>query len=580
MTVDESPPRAPDCEPSPSGHGVAFGTSAGISPGEPAPPVLVQVRAVTKWFGPVQALNRVDLDVGSGQIHALLGANGSGKSTLVKVLAGVETPNSGDVRIAGAPMELGSIGASLGAGIRVVYQELAVFPSLTVTQNLRAIELAIRKRSGSDAGGGRERIQQYVGLFDEWGVDVPLQATVRDLGPPIQACVALAHGLVGRPRLLILDEPTASLGPREVTGLFGIIRRLASAGTAVLFVSHRMREVAELCDSATVLRNGVRVYHGSTRGREEAHLIELIASDYRRGSEPTTARETGRLRDGIVGARGPGGVTAVGSPRDAAASGRDIPLLEVRGLRVSTRVKDVTLHVNEGEVLGLAGLVGSGRTEVLGVLAGRYRPTAGEVLLHGQPYRPHSPADAMADGVVLVPEERRAEALFPGKDIMFNIVSSRLRTLGRGPSGIWADLRAYEASAQSVAEELELKARSLRDPISTLSGGNAQKVVLGRVMVEGLRLLLLDEPTRGVDVGARVEFKRIIRRLADAGAGVIYVSSELLDLRECDRIVVIVDGMTTGEAPSGTAFDEEELTQLCFRRRRVAEGLEAQEMVP
>ncbi|HLU73141.1 MAG TPA: sugar ABC transporter ATP-binding protein [Nonomuraea sp.] len=517
---------------------------------DPAP--LLSVRGAVKHYGLVQALRGADLTVGRGEVHGLLGANGAGKSTLVKILAGLTRPDEGSFTLDGAPFRPGNIREAAAAGVRLAHQELAIVPALTVRQNLH-----LGRYLHPELTGAKERELAYAALFEEWGLDISLDAVMRELSPAHQATVALAKTLVGDGRLLILDEPTASLGPKEVSGLFAIIRRRVEAGAGVIFVSHRLGEVSRLCDAITVLRNGQRVHDGRMEGVDEHALADLIAhdagGDRRRAARTTTTR-------------------AARAAKHASSGG---PLLSVDGLRLQSRVHDVSFEVNPGEIVGIAGLVGSGRTEVLETLVGLRRIVSGEIRLGGRPHQPRDPAGALRQGVVLVPEERLAQAIFTQRDIVFNFSSSRFRTLGGGPGGMLSRRSRYRESARRLAESLRLKARSLNDSIMSLSGGNQQKVVLGRATVDGLRLLLLDEPTRGVDVGARHDFQQMVRGLADQGVGVVYVSSELAELEYCDRIVVMVEGRATVQFDNDDRFDEDELTRLCFLRADAAAAEQA-----
>lgn len=503
---------------------------------------LLRSTGVVMDYGPTRALDHVDLVIERGQIHGLLGANGAGKSTFIKIIAGLQQPTGGRIELDGIPYEAATPAQAMRAGVRVAHQELAVVPALTVRQNLI---LGNRFRnSPSDA--------EYQALFDEWGVGVRLNQLMGDLPPATQATISLARSLVGDAKLVLLDEPTASLGPHEVEGLFRIIRRKAADGVGVVFVSHRLGEVSEICTDVTVLRNGRVVHSAASDGRNEAELAELIAPTAPTGhTQPITVEVLEQLRD-----HGP-----VGSPR----KGGDLAL-SVKNLRLQRTVSDVSFDLHPGEVLGIAGLVGSGRTETLEALMGMRKIVSGSVKLDGEDFSPRSSYEAVSKGLALVPEERARQALFMQRDIVFNCSSSRFTSLGKGRGGWRTNPRAYRSSTEQLMSELRLKAGSLDDLIGTLSGGNQQKVVLGRVLTEDLRILLLDEPTRGVDVGARRDFQRVISQIAETGVAVVYVSSELAELSFCDRIQVIVEGRTTMEAPCGEAFDEEQLTRLCFAR--------------
>ncbi len=499
---------------------------------------VASLRGVSRVYGATRALDGVDIDIRGGEIHALLGANGAGKSTLVKIIAGMTAPSSGSMVLRGKQVTFRSVRDSMAANVRVVHQELSVFPNLTVAQNL----VVGRRRSA----GAREALRrEYQALFDEWGIPLLWDVVARELSPVAQATVSLAKSLVGEADLLILDEPTAALSSREVDGLFRIVRRKAAEGTAVVFVSHRLREVAELCDVVTVLRNGRVVHRGVIADTDQDQLAELIAAGHASTSgnaAPTAPRALVRDRVGAVAG----------------------PALRVEGMQVGRRVSDATFVVHPGEILGIAGLVGAGRTEVLEAIVGHRRMTAGRIQFDGKDYRPRDPDDALRRGIALVPEERAAQALFAQHDIGFNFAASRFRREGIGWGGMIASRRRNDATSRTLAGELQLKYGGLRARITSLSGGNQQKVVLGRSLLPQLKLLLLDEPTRGVDIGARREFETIIRGLADRGVSVIYVASELAELAQCDRIVVMVEGRTTIEGPAGPDFDEDELTRLTF----------------
>ena len=501
---------------------------------------LFRSRGVVMDYGATRALDGVDLTIDRGQVHGILGANGAGKSTLIKIIAGLHGATAGVVELEGAEFSPSSPGNAMRAGIRVAHQEIAVVGGMSVRQNLA---LGQRFRAG-----GSE--QAYTRLFEEWGIDVPMGAPMNSLAPALQSSVSLARSLVGDAPLILLDEPTASLGPREVEGLFRIIRRRAAEGAAVVFVSHRLSEVSQLCTYATVLRNGRVVSSGPTSGMTEDELAELIAPTASSSATSSAASPVIEIRT---------------APR--AAAPRGAPVLSVSNLKLQTAVADVSFEVAPGEVLGLAGLVGAGRTEVVEALMGLRRVVDGAIELDGAPFHPRNAHDAVTKGVALVPEERAAQALFPQRDIIFNCSSSRFRALGRGRGGWRSAPPRYESATKLLMDDLRLKASSLKDPITSLSGGNQQKVVLGRVLSDGLRLLLLDEPTRGVDVGARRDFHTMIRRVADTGVGIVYISSELGELSFCDRIQVMAEGRTTVEAPTGADFDEDELTRLCFIRR-------------
>lgn len=512
----------------------------------------LRVTDISKSYGRTRALDNLNMRVRPGEIRALLGANGAGKSTLIKCVAGIISPDVGILEVNGVPQTKFSVRNAVAAGIRVAHQELMVVGSMTVAENL-----TLGARLSSTTSSPRQRDRLYHELFDEWGILFTPSAVMRDLAPPIQATISLSKALVGDSRVLLLDEPTGALGPVEVEGLFRIIRRKAREGTAVVYVSHRLAEVARLCSDVTILRSGRDVYSGEISDVTEDELAEIITRDH-----AETAFTGGSVREHAVRTR----PTLVAYPPAPSRSKSDRTILDLSHLVLHSGVKDASLSVREGEVLGLAGLVGSGRSELLEAIAGVRPLVSGEMKLNGALYRPRDPYAAVARGIIMVPEERAAQAIFATRDILFNMSTSRFRSLGRGPGGFFSAPRAYADRARELARDLGLKADALTDDIGSLSGGNQQKVILGRAMIDGLTVLLLDEPTRGVDVGARADFQRQIRELASRGVAIIYVASELSELSECDRIVVITEGRTITEAPTGVDFNEEKLTALCFPR--------------
>jgi ABC-type sugar transport system ATPase subunit len=518
-------------------------------------------RGLTKNYGPVRALDGVDFEGHGGEVHGLLGANGAGKSTVVKILAGLTAPDSGYFDIAGQQLRRATVDDSFAAGVRVAHQELAVVPILTVAEHLLLGSRVARR--------ARDQYLTSCGdLLRDWGVAVSPSTLMRDLPPPLQACVVLARTLEEKGRVLVLDEPTAALGPREVDGLFRTLRDRVRDGALVIFVSHRLREVVDLCTNVTIMRNGKCVHSSSMAGMDERALEDLVT-----GASDRTARLnviSSETADASVevGATDPGERASAKLPaRGIGRSGRSTPILTVDGLRLADRVMDVSFELFPGEILGLAGLVGAGRTEVLQAIMGLRRPVGGSMSLGGKTYEPGSPHEAMGQGIALVPEERAAQAIFSAQDVGFNLESARWRTEARGWHGWRAAHDVYDRTSRMTVDRLRIKAQSLRSAIGSLSGGNQQKVVLGRFMLPGLRVLLLDEPTRGVDVEARREFQHLIRQLAGEGLAIIYVSSELAELGVCDRIVVIVRGQTTAVTIPGPLLDEPALTALCFRPR-------------
>jgi L-arabinose transport system ATP-binding protein len=486
------------------------------------PPVL-QLRGISKSFGPVRALCAVDLSVGAGRIVGLVGENGAGKSTLLRALAGDLVPDGGLLLVRGRPCRFGSPRESRLAGIRVVPQEPELVGPLTVAENIFLGALGT-------ACGGRHRVRwaalhrAAAELIERCGFAAELRprTVVADLGPGQRQLVEIVRALRTHPAVLALDEPTAALAGTLAERLLAAVRRLRERGVAIVYVSHRLGEVRRLADRIAVLRDGVLV---ATRAAAEVVEDDLVALMVGR---PLTA----------VFARA--GQARFGAER-----------LRVDGLG-TRRLSGVSFTVRAGEILGVAGLVGAGRTELARALFGAV-PCTGRILLDGVAVRPTGPRAALAAGISMTPEDRRAEGLVPTLNVRENLTLSvlgrltRLRVVRRG---------LERRLAGDLVAALQVKTASIEHPVGTLSGGNQQKVVLGRALSREPKVLILDEPTRGVDVGAKAEIYRLIRRQAEAGTAVLLVSSELPELLGlADRIMVLAGGRVTGELPAAQATE-------------------------
>jgi ribose transport system ATP-binding protein len=486
----------------------------------------LEVRDLSKRYGPVLALDDVSIEVAAGTVHALVGANGSGKSTLIKVLAGVERAEPGaSAFVHGRPLAIHhpDPAAAAAVGVRVVHQGSTVFPELTVAENV-ALGGDLPTRSGGSIRWA-EANRRAAAALARLGVQVSPRARVGELSAAVQTLVAVARALgdvvpdVESPRLVVLDEPTAALPAREVELLLGGLRRLADEGHAVLLVTHRLDEVASAADVATVLRDGRVVGTFAVGSVPPAEVVAMITGTSAVADEPA---------DHEPAARPPGSA----------------PLLEVHDLVVDG-LDGVSLEVQEGEVVGVAGLLGSGRSTLLEALFGARRRRRGQVLLDGTPLDLRSPSRAMRAGVALVPEQRE-QAVFIGQSLAENLSIADLpRWQRRGRLDRAAERRA---AAEDVAA-FGIVASSPRAPMATLSGGNQQKVVLARWLRRSPRLLLLDEPTLGVDVGARAEIHGLVRRAAaERGAGVLFVSSDVEELCALtDRVLVLHGGRVAHE---------------------------------
>jgi ABC-type sugar transport system ATPase subunit len=483
----------------------------------PATPLL-EVRGLTKRFGAQPALQDVSLTIAAGEVHAVAGENGAGKSTLMAILSGALSADEGTLVWEGRPVSLPDVRAAQALGISIVHQEPQLVPTLGVAENICLGRLPHRLGAARVVDGAALGAAAQAAL-DALRVDVPLWAAVRDIGVAQRQLVAIARALHFGARLIILDEPTSSLSLDEVEALFAALRRLRAAGTALVYISHRLEELRAIADRVTVLRDGRVV---ATAPMAEMTGDALIAA--MSGRELAADLQAGPPPPGTE------------------------PVLRVTGLAQAGRLHEVSLEVREGEVVGLAGLMGSGRSRTLRTIFGADRRDAGtvEVRTAGGWRGVHDVAGAIAVGMGLVPEDRRALGLVISATVLDNI---GLRT----PRGArrWGFLRAgvIRAVAEAAMARLRIKARSVEAPVRTLSGGNQQKVVLGR-WLEDTRVLLLDEPTRGVDVSAKAEIHRHLRALAASGMALLVASSEIPELLAlCDRIAVMRLGRLVGELP-------------------------------
>lgn len=471
---------------------------------------LLTLDGVSKSFGPVRVVEDVTVHVRSGHVQVLLGENGAGKSTLIKMMAGIHRPDAGRVLVDGTPVTLSGAHAAERLGIATIHQELNLVDSLSVAENVMLGRLPTRL----GLVDRRELRRRARAALDLVSLDVDVDAPVGTLGIAQQQLVEIAKSLSLDARILILDEPTAALTGHEIAVLFSVIRRLRERGVGMLFISHHLDEIAEIGDAVTVLRDG-RVVAEVPATAPEAELVRLmvgrdIDDQYPKGPPP----------------------------------GDDAPVvLRVDGLSATT-FRDVSLSVRAGEVLGIAGLVGSGRTEVLRAIAGADRYDAGTVEVHGRPLPVGNVRAAIAVGVGHVPEDRKRQGLVLGASVADNLGYATLRSTAR--AGL-VDFAGQRRRATSVAETLRIRMGSIAQTVGSLSGGNQQKAVFGRWILAGSTVLLLDEPTRGVDVGAKVEIYELVNRITAAGGAVLMVSSDLPEvLGMSDRVLVMRAGTVAG----------------------------------
>jgi ribose transport system ATP-binding protein len=495
----------------------------------PEPPLL-SMSGITKSFPGVRALDGVDLDVQAGEVHCLLGQNGAGKSTLIKVLAGAHQPDTGRLRWRGEEVTLRSPIAAMRLGIATIYQELDLVEHLSVAENVHlgheptAAGFVVRRKTA------RKSTRQLLGRLGHAEID-PVRP-VGELSAAQRQIVSMARALSHDVRLIVMDEPSAALDPDEVDNLFRIVGDLTAEGVAVVYISHRLEEIRRIGDRVTVLKDGRAVAGGlPAKATPTREVVALM---------------TGRNVEYVF-------------PERPASGMEGAPVLEVRGLAREGEFAPFDLEVRPGEIVGLAGLVGSGRSEILETIYGARKATSGQVRVDGRALRPGSVRAAVRAGLGLAPEERKAQALLMLESVTRNVSVSSMSRFSRGG---WIDRGAEKGAARAATRELSLRPDNPSTPVRTLSGGNQQKAVLARWLLRGCRVLLLDEPTRGVDVGARAELYAVIRRLADEGLAVLLVSSEIPEvLGLADRVLVLREGRVVHTAPA-RELDEHRVLDL------------------
>jgi ribose transport system ATP-binding protein len=516
-----------------------------VDPPREAGEALVEVRGLAKSYGSIRALRGVDVAFRRGAVHGLVGANGAGKSTLVRILAGVEQPDEGEIVVGGEPTTIHSPVQSARLGMAFIHQELNLVDTFTAAQNI-----ALGTHSGNLVRPRRfgrvdARVRQ---VATRLGVSFDLSTPISELSVHQRWLITIARALIHDHDLIAMDEPTASLDGHEAAVLLNVARDLADRGIAVVFISHRLDEVVDLCDEVTVFRDG------------------SIATTLQRGQITRDA-----LVRGIVGDHAALGI----DKRKTVDAVGDGVTLRVRGLTRGRVLRGVDFDLRDGEVLGIAGLVGSGRTELARAVFGADKIDAGSMELDGRPYRPRSIADAIRRGVAYVPEERRAEALFLTHSVEDNLHVTRWRELKALPFLPFTSRRASRRAARETSERLGITLRSggTGQPVRGLSGGNQQKVVMGRWLATRPRVLILDEPSRGVDVGARGDIYARIRDLVGPAMSALVISSEFDELLECDRVIVMNQGRIVGELEGGQ-LTTGQMLRLCYSGNERAERSE------
>ena len=496
---------------------------------------ILQLTNIVKSYGGVRALRGVSFDLRPGEVHAIVGENGAGKSTLIKTIAGAINPDSGTIQIDGQLVEDNSPSLSRSLGVAVVYQQPSLFADLTVAEN---IGLRIESPSPWRRVRWGDRRQKAIELLHEAGANISPEARVRDLSMPQQQLLEIATAIGGNVRVLILDEPTASLGNKETENLIKVIGRLRSRGVGLIYISHRLEELPRLADRVTVLRDGSHVQTRDMAGIDRAELIRLMV----------------------------GRELAAVYPKEPVTLGEIV--LETRALGCQlSGVNNVNLQVRAGEIVGLAGLVGAGRTEFARTLFGIIRADTGEIYLNGSPVRIKSPSDAIARGMAYVPEDRRRHGVVQDLPVATNISLAILQRIARG--GL-IDFSAERKLAEEFVKSLGIKTATVGSLAGTLSGGNQQKVAVARWLATKPSVIILDEPTQGVDVGAKSEIYRLMTDLAKQGLAILMISSDLPEIfGMADRIVVMHAGTVVGEMDRVTATPEQ-ILGLALGPRAVA----------
>jgi ribose transport system ATP-binding protein len=495
---------------------------------------LLEVTGVHKTFPGVRALDDVSFTLREGEVHALVGENGAGKSTLIKVLTGVYRPDAGEVRYRGEPVSFATPLDAQRAGISTIYQEVNLIPLMSVAHNL-FLGREPRTRLGllDTARMNREATE----ILTRYGITTDVRRRLGELSLGTQQMVALARAVTIDARVVVMDEPTSSLEPREVDTLFGVIRALHGQGVGIVYVSHRLDELYQICDTVTILRDGRMVHSGPLAELERLRLVALML-----GREMATVR-----REGATAFSG-----------SATADENAPPVLAVSGLTSRARLHGIGFAVRPGEVVGLGGLLGAGRSETIKAIAGAYPLDAGDVRVDGRDLGRPSTVAAVKAGIAIQPEDRKAEGIVAGLSVRDNIALAVLPRMSR--LGIVSEAR-IDAVVESYMTRLRIKASGPGQRVGDLSGGNQQKVLLARLLATVPKVLLLDEPTRGIDVGAKAEVQSLIDELAAEGLGVVLISSDAEELIEgSDRVVVLRDGVVVGVL-DGDAVTTEDLLE-------------------
>lgn len=495
--------------------------------------ILLEMRQIDKQFPGVHALDHVDFKVRAGEIHALMGENGAGKSTLMKVLTGLYTKDSGEILFDGQSVSFHSPMESQRAGISTIYQEINLIPYLSVAENI-FIGREPMKRTGIDWKTMYQRAEE---LLCEMGIEIDVTKELRSYSTAIQQMIAIARAIFSNAKLVVMDEPTSSLDEKETAILFQQMRRLKANGLAIIFISHRLDEIFEICDTVTILKDGCLV---GEQPVEQLTKLELVSKMIGRDATEILKQKNGRY--------------------DAREKKT---ILAASGISNAVKLRDMNVTVRTGEIVGLAGLLGSGRTEFARVVFGQDTDYEGSLEINGEKIRLKSPRSAIARGLAYCAEDRKVEGIFPHMSVRENMTIAMLPKISR--FGV-LNARKQGQVVDRFIRSLNIKTPSPEQQIRNLSGGNQQKVLLARWLCMEPDLIILDEPTRGIDVGAKSEIEELIQEIAGRGIGVLLISSELEELvRNCHRVVVVRDGHNVGEL-EGEDISEEHIME------RIAQG--------
>ncbi len=473
---------------------------------------VLRAKNISKTFSGVYALNKVNIDIRKGEIHCLAGENGCGKSTLINIISGVYTRDSGEIELNGKLYKRITPVEAIGEGVQVIYQDFAVFPNLTVKENL-SISTMVSTHKKIMNWKEAEKIARRA--MDLIGVDIDMEKNVEDISVADKQLVAICRALINDARLLIMDEPTTALTKREVKTLFKTVLKLKEKGLSILFVSHKLDEVFEICDRYTILRNGQNVLTNSTEELDNETFAYYM---------------TGRRFQ---------------NERFEAAKKQDKPLLEVKHLTVDGAFSDVSFTLYPGEIMSVVGLLGSGRTELALALFGIWPPSSGKIIVKGKEVQIKSVTDAVKNGIGYVPEDRLTEGLFMKQSIGGNLVISKISMLANKLGVI--NRRKMEEEKQNVAKRMKIKTANLNNAVATLSGGNQQRVVLGKWIARNMDVLILNGPTVGVDIGSKYDIHQVLKELADEGMGIIMISDDIPEvLAVSNRGIVMKSGKLAG----------------------------------